>query len=50
MSVPVIPWQAWAPPLDPPVDGGLPEAEAAAIAEALWAEDPHLCAAMQWES
>jgi hypothetical protein len=43
-------WQAWAPPLDPPTAGGLPEAEAQAIAAAWWDHDPHLCAALQWEA
>ena len=42
-------WQAWAPPLDPPTTGGLPVAEAQAIADALWADDPHLAAALMWE-
>ena len=50
MSTPVIPWQAWAPPLDPPTTGGLPLDQAQAIADACWADDPHLCAALQWES
>ena len=43
-------WESWAPPLDPPTAGGLPYAEAEAIAEAWWNEDPHLCSALQWES
>jgi hypothetical protein len=43
-------WQAWAPPLDPPAAGGLPEPEAALIAQAYWDDDPHLCAALQWEA
>ena len=47
---PLLPWQAWAPPLDPPVDGGLPLAYAQAIADATWAISPHLCAALQWEA
>jgi hypothetical protein len=50
VSTPVIPWQAWAPPLDPPTAGGLPLDQATAIADATWAEDPHLCAALQWEA
>jgi len=43
-------WQLWAPPLDPPTAGGLPADVAAIIADATWATDPHLCAALQWES
>jgi hypothetical protein len=43
-------WEAWAPPLAPPPDGGLRGAEAQAIADACWDDDPHLCAALQWES
>jgi hypothetical protein len=43
-------WEAWAPPLSPPADGGLDRDEAALIAAAWWDEDPHLCAALQWES
>ena len=43
------PWEAWAPPLDPPTAGGLPYGQAEAIAAACWDEDPHLCAAIQWE-
>ncbi len=42
-------WEAWAPPLDPPTDGGLPIEEAQAIADAWWAESPHECAAEMWE-
>ena len=44
------PWESWAPPLDPPTPGGLPVAQAQAIAEGCWAEDPHLAAALMWES
>jgi hypothetical protein len=43
-------WRAWAPPLAPPVAGGLPEEEAAQIAADWWDEDPHLAAALMWES
>lgn len=43
-------WKLWAPPLDPPTDGGLPEAEGQCIADAWWAEDPHYAAALMWES
>jgi hypothetical protein len=43
-------WEAWAPPLDPPTAGGLPYGQADAIAAAWWDEDPHLAAALQWES
>jgi hypothetical protein len=48
--IPGPPWLSWAPPLDPPTPGGLAAADAAAIALAYWADDPHLCAALQWES
>lgn len=44
------PWEAWAPPLAPPASGGLPVDQAQAIAEACWAEDPHLAAALMWEA
>ena len=44
------PWESWAPPLNPPAPGGLPIDQAQAIADAWWATDPHLCAALQWES
>jgi hypothetical protein len=44
------PWLAWAPPLDPPAPGGLATDDAEAIAHAWWDRDPHLCAALQWES
>jgi hypothetical protein len=47
---PPQPWQLWAPPLDPPTTGGLPAAYAQAIADAVWQDDPHMCAALQWES
>ena len=43
-------WQSWAPPLDPPTPGGLPVADAEQIADAWWHADPHLCAALMWES
>jgi len=43
-------WQTWAPPLDPPTPGGLPADVAQTIADATWGTDPHLCAALQWES
>jgi hypothetical protein len=44
------PWAAWAPPLDPPTPGGLAAADAEAIALAYWHDDPHLAAALMWES
>ena len=44
------PWEAWAPPLSPPAAGGLPQDHAQAIADAWWDQDPHLCAALQWEA
>jgi hypothetical protein len=50
MSTADQPWMAWAPPLDPPVEGGLPLDQAQAIADAVWADDPHLAAALMWES
>ncbi len=50
MTDPAPPWVAWAPPLDPPVSGGLPYDQAQEIADATWALSPHLCAALQWES
>jgi hypothetical protein len=43
-------WEAWAPPLAPPADGGLPRDEAQAIADAWWDEEPHLAAALMWEA
>jgi hypothetical protein len=43
-------WELWAPPLNPPVEAGLPYDAAQAIADAWWDEDPHLCAALQWEA
>jgi hypothetical protein len=49
-TAPCLPWQSWAPPLDPPVDGGLPEDQAQCIADAWWDYDPHLCAALMWEA
>ena len=47
---PPSPWESWAPPLNPPAPGGLPLDQAQAIADAWWDTDPHLCAALQWES
>jgi hypothetical protein len=47
---PPPPWVAWAPPLDPPTSGGLPYDQAEAIADAVWAEDPHEAAALMWEA
>lgn len=44
------PWVAWAPPTDPPTAGGLPIGQAEAIAAACWSDDPHLAAALMWES
>jgi hypothetical protein len=43
-------WRAWAPPLDPPTAGGLPEAEALEIVAAYWADDPHEAAMIMWEN
>jgi len=42
------PWEAWAPPLDPPTAGGLPYGQAEAIAAACWADEPHLAAELMW--
>ena len=50
MTVSPASWQSWAPPTDPPTAGALPLADAQAIADAWWAEDAHLCAALQWEA
>ena len=41
-------WRAWAPPIDPPTAGGLPEADARLLAAAY--EDLHEIAAEQWEA
>ncbi len=43
-------WRAWAPPLDPPTAGGLPEADAEEIAAAYWDDDPHEAAMIMWEN
>jgi hypothetical protein len=43
-------WRLWAPPLDPPTPGGLPEDAARAIAAWWWDDDPHEAAALMWES
>ncbi|MGP7996713.1 MAG: hypothetical protein ACLPKI_05185 [Streptosporangiaceae bacterium] len=43
-------WEAWAPPLAPPTDGGLPVDDAQAIADAWWDDEPHLAAALMWEA
>lgn len=50
MTTPCIPWQSWAPPLNPPVDNGLPVDQAQCIADAYWATSPHLAAALMWEA
>lgn len=44
-----VSWQLWAPPLDPPVSGGLPMALAEEIAAAYWRRNPWLAAALMWE-
>lgn len=49
MTTPVTGWEEWAPPLHPPIATGLPVEKAQEIADATWATDPHLCAALQWE-
>jgi hypothetical protein len=44
------PWELWAPPIDPPTTpGGVPRDVAQGIADLYWDDDPHLCAALQWE-
>jgi hypothetical protein len=43
------PWQDWAPPTDPPTAGGIPFDVAQAIADVYWSDEPHMCAALQWE-
>ena len=50
MTVSPSSWESWAPPLAPPVDGGLPYDEAQAIADQWWDEEPHLAAALMWEA
>ena len=45
-----IDWEDWAPPLSPPVDGGLSVAVAQSIADVMWADDPHCAAAEMWEA
>lgn len=42
-------WRSWAPPLDPPTAGGLPEAQAEQVAAEWWDVDPHEAAARMWE-
>jgi hypothetical protein len=46
----VTDWELWAPPIDPPADGGLPREVAERIAGAHCSCDPHLIAALQWEA
>lgn len=43
-------WETWAPPLVPPAEAGLPRDEAEAIAAVWWRCDPHMAAALMWES
>ena len=44
-------WVAWAPPLNPPTEGGLPRAIAEQIATLTgWPADQHWTAAEQWEA
>jgi hypothetical protein len=50
MTTPCVPWQSWAPPIDPPTAGGLPVDQAQCIADAWWDYSPHLCAALMWEA
>jgi hypothetical protein len=42
-------WQDWAPPLNPPVADGVPIDVAQGLADLYWEDEPHLCAALQWE-
>jgi hypothetical protein len=39
----------WFPPVDPPVDGGLPLDEAEAIADTWWDIDPFYAAGLAWQ-
>jgi hypothetical protein len=43
-------WRAWAPPLEPPTPGGLPEDQAQGIADDWWDDEPHMAAALMWEA
>jgi hypothetical protein len=43
-------WESWAPPLCPAIEGGLDREVAALIAAAWWECEPHLAAALMWES
>src|SRR5215468_3156438 len=45
-----ISWEAFAPPLDPPSDGGLPVVYALEIVGQYWLSDPYLALAMLWEA
>jgi hypothetical protein len=45
-----VTWESWAPPIAPPADGGLDRAVAESIAAAWWECEPHLAAALMWES
>jgi hypothetical protein len=49
MTDPASGWEPWAPPLDPPDAGGMPQAVAQGMADIYWNIEPHLCAALQWE-
>jgi hypothetical protein len=42
-------WEDWAPPLNPPDPSGIPYEVAQSIADLYWPDEPHLCAALQWE-
>jgi hypothetical protein len=50
MTDPSPPWQPWAPPLDPPVDGGLPIAVAEGIADQFWLTDWYYAIGLMWEA
>ena len=39
----------WFPPVDPPVDGGLPLDDAEAIADEWWDDDPFYAAGLAWQ-
>jgi hypothetical protein len=48
-----VEWTAWAPPLDPPEDGGLDRGTAERIARRQWGttmEDHHCAAAAMWDA
>lgn len=42
-------WEAFAPPLDPPTEGGLPRAVAERFAETWWETDPWYAVGLMWD-